>query len=169
MSLLLPWMLLLMSSNDPVPPAAQTPPAACTAQEYRQFDFWLGEWEVFNPAGKPVGRSRIEAVQGGCAIAEHWTSGSGPANDGTSLNRYDAATKQWEQYWVDAQGGRLFLRGGLHEGAMVLSSSEGQDRQRISWTPYPDGSVRQIWESSADGGASWKTAFDGWYKRPAAK
>lgn len=172
MSLFLPWMLLLMSAADDTAATPPTPPpaaVACTAAEHRQFDFWLGEWEVFGPAGKPVGRSRIEAVLGGCAIAEHWTSGSGPANDGTSLNRYDPALKQWEQYWVDAQGGRLLLRGGLHEGAMVMSSEEGANRQRISWTPYPDGRVRQIWESSSDGGTTWTTAFDGWYRRAAAK
>ena len=117
MSPTLLWMLLTMATTDDpnaVPAPTPAPAAACTDPAYRQFDFWLGEWTVQGKAGKTVGRSRIESVLGGCAIAETWTSGSGPANDGTSLNRYDAATRQWEQYWVDAQGGRLFLREGMN-------------------------------------------------------
>ena len=120
-------------------------------------------------AGKQVGSSRIEAVLGGCAIAEHWTSGSGPANDGRSLNQYQAGAKQWEQYWVDAQGGRLLLRGGLQGAAMVLASDDGPARQRITWTPNADGTVRQLWESSSDGGATWTVAFDGLYRRAPGK
>jgi hypothetical protein len=29
----------------------------------------------------------------------------------------------------------------------------------------PDGRVRQHWETSKDGGATWTTAFDGYYRR----
>jgi hypothetical protein len=40
------------------------------------------------------------------------------------------------------------------------------DRQRITWTPSPDGSeVRQHWEVSSDDGVTWQTAFDGHYRR----
>lgn len=164
------WMLLTMATaNDPgaVPAPAPAPAAACTDPAHRQFDFWIGEWTVHGKAGKQVGRSRIEAVLGGCAIAETWTSGSGPTNDGRSLNQYQAGTGQWEQYWVDARGGRLLLRGGMQGGAMVLASEDGAARQRITWTPNADGSVRQLWESSADEGATWTVAFDGLYRRAA--
>ena len=169
MSPTLLWMLLLMASPDSTPPTPPAPPAACTDPAYRQFDFWLGEWTVHGKAGKQVGSSRIEAVLGGCAIAEHWTSGSGPANDGRSLNQYQAGAKQWEQYWVDAQGGRLLLRGGLQGAAIVLASDDGPARQRITWTPNADGTVRQLWESSSDGGATWTVAFDGLYRRAPGK
>ena len=37
--------------------------------------------------------------------------------------------------------------------------------QRISWTPEPDGRVRQMWQQSRDGGKTWTVAFDGWYRR----
>src|SRR5690349_14625624 len=33
-------------------PAADT---GCAAPESRQFDFWIGDWDVFGPAGKLVG------------------------------------------------------------------------------------------------------------------
>jgi hypothetical protein len=38
---------------------------------------------------------------------------------------------------------------------------------RITWTPNPDGTVRQRWDQSTDSGATWTTVFDGLYARPA--
>ena len=48
-------------------PAPSTPPPpACTAPEHRQFDFWVGNWDVFDPkSGKQVGESLIEKVYHG--------------------------------------------------------------------------------------------------------
>jgi hypothetical protein len=37
--------------------------------------------------------------------------------------------------------------------------------QRVTWTPSSDGTVRQLWESSEDGGTTWTTVFDGRYSR----
>jgi hypothetical protein len=155
------------------PVAPKVPPPACQAPEYRQFDFWLGAWDVFGPKGKQVGSSRIESVLGGCVIAEFWTSASGPVGDGRSHNLYNAQTKRWEQFWVDASGSRLVLSGGLRRGAMVLEGEQSvadpktgvRQRERITWTPNADASVRQLWESSGDGGKTWTVAFDGTYRR----
>ena len=35
-------------------PPQRKPP--CSAPEYHQFDFWLGDWEVTTPDGKPAGQ-----------------------------------------------------------------------------------------------------------------
>ena len=59
-------------------------------------------------------------------------------------------------------------RGGLRDGAMVLESVEEGGKaatQCVTWTPKSDGSVRQHWESTADGGKTWTTQFDGLYTR----
>lgn len=151
---------------------AQLPasPPACTAAEHRQFDFWIGRWEVFTPDGKKAGENHIEAIDGGCALIERWRGNGGFS--GTSLNSWDAQARQWRQHWVDNQGGLLQLAGGLDGGSMVLSSS-GPDpdqpgatlRQRILWTALSDGAVRQHWQTSRDDGATWGTAFDGRYVR----
>jgi hypothetical protein len=165
------------SSTATATPAVNIPP--CAATEHRQFDFWLGEWTVYGSAGKNagkvVGRSRIEAILGGCVVAEHWSSGSGAAGDGKSFNAYNAGLKRWEQFWVDASGSRLVLHGGIEDGAMVLAGEQAVPdartgiarRERITWTPSADGSVRQHWESSADAGKTWTTTFDGLYRRVA--
>ncbi len=144
------------------------PPKPCQGAPYRQFDFWLGQWDVFDQSGKKVGDSRIESFADGCGLLEHWTGASG--GNGKSLNMYDASDKQWHQSWVDNSGSRLLLDGQLVDGKMVLAN-EGPNpakagtrlRQQIIWTPNADGSVRQLWQNSVDDGKTWSTAFDGRY------
>jgi hypothetical protein len=41
----------------------------------------------------------------------------------------------------------------------------GAQLERITWTPQADGSVRQHWQQSADGGKTWSDAFVGIYTR----
>lgn len=145
-------------------------PPPCQTAEHRQFDFWIGRWEVFTPDGKKAGDNLIEPIDGGCALIERWSGRGGFT--GTSLNGWDAAARQWRQHWVDNRGGLLRLAGRFEGGRMLLSSSEPHPdrpgatrRQRISWTPLPDGAVRQRWEQSDDEGASWSVVFDGRYVR----
>jgi len=47
----------------------------------------------------------------------------------------------------------------------LLAGSVGPVRNRISWHDNSDGTVRQHWETSADAGKSWQTAFDGLYRK----
>ena len=145
---------------------AQTPtppPPACQSAEYRQFDFWLGEWEVFLPTGKKAGDSRIESISAGCALLENWSGNGGFS--GKSLNSYDSEDKRWHQSWVDSSGSRLELAGSYADKRMVLASGSGAAMQRIAWSVNDDGSVRQLWESSVDGGKAWAVQFDGKYVR----
>lgn len=138
----------------------------CSTPEYRQFDFWTGDWVVQNAAGKLAGTNTITPMLNGCVLHEQWAGASGYA--GESFNIYDQRTGMWHQTWVDNGGLLLELDGGMEDGAMVLRGElKGRDgkisQQRITWTPNEDGSVRQHWENSTDG-ESWKTAFDGTYR-----
>ena len=144
---------------------AAPPPGGCAASESRQFDFWIGDWNVVDPAGKVAGHNRIEAILGGCALAEHWDGAGG--GRGASYNAYDARTKTWQQFWVDRSGGVLHLAGAFDGKRMVLRSTQpGAHGDRITWTPNGgDGTVRQLWETSDDGGTTWTTSFDGRYER----
>lgn len=151
------------------PCVAQTPPA-CAAPRHREFDFWVGTWDVTDPAGKAVGRNRITSVHGGCALLEQWEGRSGFS--GTSVNAWDDSAGRWHQTWVDSAGTVLKLDGGLVAGSMRLEGDAPDRerpgrtaRQRIEWTPQADGRVRQHWQASRDGGATWTTLFDGWYRK----
>ncbi|HEU4400636.1 MAG TPA: hypothetical protein VFT43_00895 [Candidatus Polarisedimenticolia bacterium] len=161
--LLLPIILTLL-----LPATAGGPPTPCRSPAHRQFDFWLGDWEVRTPDGAVAGTNRITGIQGGCGLLENWAGASGMT--GTSLNTYDAARGLWHQTWVDSRGSLLLLDGAFEAGKMVLSgttrSPQGKTvTDRITWEPTSAGAVRQLWEQSEDGGKSWTVAFDGRYTR----
>lgn len=138
--------------------------------EHRRFDFWIGDWKVTRPDGTPAGTNRVERLISGCVLQEYWKGSGG--SEGTSLSFFDPGDGKWHQVWVDDDGGTLFLAGSFHDGKMEMSgdgpstSEKGKTvRNRITWEPRPDGAVRQLWEVSKDGGATWKTVFDGIYRR----
>lgn len=149
-------------------PAEEPPMSRCSAPEYRQFDFWIGNWRVETPDGKLAGHNRITSIHDGCGLREEWT-GAGPSRGG-SLNIYDAIRGVWHQTWIDNGGLLLTIEGGLRDGRMVLEGARrNQDgdeiSERITWTPLERGNVEQRWEQSTDGGETWKVVFLGIYKR----
>jgi hypothetical protein len=153
----------------------------CSGPQYKEFDFWLGDWEVRSASGQLLGHNHISKQYGGCVVLEQWEGAQG--GGGSSFNTYDQNTKQWHQFWVDAsgtnwlssdkQGNPVTLRGGIRDGTMVLTShpdtlpSIGQTR--VTWRPLPDGGVRQTFEGSSDGGKTWTVSFDGFYKKAKSK
>lgn len=149
----------------PAPPAA--PAAPCAGAEFHQFDFWIGDWRVSKPDGTLAGMNRVTREYGGCVIHEHYVTGKGYS--GESLNMYDAARRAWHQTWVDDSGLLLTLDGRWDGRNMVLEGRAPDAngvlaRQRITWTPNADGSVRQLWETADDKGA-WTVVFDGKYTK----
>ena len=155
--------LLLAAAPAIAAEEPKAPPPACAAPENRQFDFWIGDWDVRDPSGKIVGHNQITAIHKGCVLLENWSGNGGVT--GSSFNLYDAERKRWRQTWVDNSGGSLDLEGGYADGRMVLSSAPGAAINRITWQLLPDGRVRQLWETSSDRGTTWKTAFDGYYSK----
>ena len=159
---------LLAAAMMPTASAFAAPP--CEAPEFRQFDFWIGDWQVFKPDGTVAGTNRIEREYGGCVLHEHYQTAKGYS--GESLNTYDPGRKRWHQTWVDNTGTLLLLDGNLQGRAMVMEGSTTdaagvETRHRITWTPNDDGSVRQHWQST-DATGAWVTAFDGLYRRRVA-
>lgn len=161
------YLLILANAILAATPLHAAPGTPCTAPEYRQFDFWLGDWSVTNPTGKAAGRNHVTSEYGGCVLQEHWTGADGSV--GSSFNIYDPARQVWHQTWVDNGGTLLEIEGGLKGGSMVMTGEQLQADgkkllNRITWTPK-DGKVRQFWETSADGGKTWQVSFDGLYAK----
>ncbi len=154
----------------PTPAWGQAAPSGCDSPEGRQFDFWVGRW-VVSRAAKPdekIADSLIEKLYAGCAVRESWAPLSG--GGGGSLNSYVPAEKRWRQTWVGSGGERVDFAGGWNGKAMVLEGAWPGPKQptrriRMTFTPNPDGSVRQFGEESDDG-RTWKPNFDLIY-RPA--
>lgn len=166
-----------MSAPPPPPPPVPVPvpmpppaTASCATAAHRAFDFWVGEWDVY-PAGTTtrIATSSIEAMFAGCAIRETWKPLKG--GGGGSFSHFDAERRYWRQAWVDSSGARVDFDGGPANGGMVLTGhwanvvAKGQDGLiRMTYTPKPDGSVRQHGEQSIDHGLTWATSFDFIYK-----
>ncbi len=139
----------------------------CRARpEYRQFDFWIGEWLPKNAQGVTVGTSSIQLILSSCIILENWET---PVSAGKSFNLYDIRDGKWHQTWVDNRGLMTHYVGGLVHGKMVLDSESMTNGQkvinRMTFSKLADGNVRQHGENSADGGKTWTTTFDFNYVR----
>jgi tetratricopeptide (TPR) repeat protein len=145
----------------------------CSGAEYRQFDFWLGEWDVFAPGGQKIGRNSITSTNDGCVVYENWRDARG--GPGNSFNFYESKTRRWHQFWVASSGNAtplsaapdgtpMPMSGGLVDGAMVLQSpAGGKPLNRWTWSKVEGGKVRQHAEQSTDDGKTWTTVFDGLY------
>ncbi len=136
----------------------------------REFDFWIGDWKVYNPTGQQVGTNKIERILDDCVLFENWTNRFG--NQGKSFNMYDASAGIWRQTWVNQSGGWTEFKGGWDGQHMVVTTDEFDDptsgqriRRRMTFTPNEDGSVRQHGQRSADGGETWTTEYDLMYRK----
>ncbi len=139
---------------------------------YRQFDFWIGTWDVYNPKGEKVGENVIQKLDNGALLLENWTSVKGTT--GHSMNFYDPARGKWRQIWADDQGTIIDQEGTFRDGAMHFEGDhiypdKGQGSRkelfRMSFTPNEEGDVRQFIEQSKDLGKTWYVWFDGRYVR----
>jgi hypothetical protein len=166
-------------------PATPPKPYDCSAPEFRQFDFWIGEWDVVpNPDTRPAtappprpGRKPatnvIEKSHGGCVVIENWDDGTG--GTGQSFNIYDRSRQRWHQTWVDNGGGLHQYWGAFKDGRMVLegevplpptSRFQGHRALRVSFIPIGPDKMRQFSESlNVDG--TWSPNYDLIYTRRA--
>jgi hypothetical protein len=142
----------------------------CAHQEgFRDFDFWIGEWDVHLANGTQAGTNVIKSIERGCALTEHWTSANG--GTGMSINYLDKASGEWVQVWNSANGGQINIRGGMTDDGMLLEGyihyvNNGTTAPfRGLWTLLPDGRVRQYFEQSNDEGGTWVPWFEAFYTR----
>lgn len=165
-------LLLIIPLFLAIAASAQKP---CARPEYRQFDFWLGEWEAFAPNSKKAGDSKISLLLDSCTLLEEWTSAAvqqGLRYSGKSFNMYNAANKKWQQYYVDNTGAIAeYVNGHYENGKMILQtnnskvSDTGWKILKMTFHNLGPDKVRQHGESSADGGKTWTTDFDLEYRR----
>ena len=137
--------------------------------KYAEFNFWIGEWNVYKHGTDTiVGKSKIEAIIDDKVIKETYRSTTSKYH-GTSLNKYNPRTNQWEQFWVDNSGLTLYIKGNVESGIMILQNEINTGKStslsnKISWQKNADNTVRQTWQQSTDKGKTWKIVFDGDYK-----
>lgn len=165
------FVYFLLAFSTPCCAFAQSPATPCAAEEFSQFNFWVGDWNVYpNGSNILVAHSKIEKQYNNCSIRENWMPLKG--GDGGSLNSYDPVTKLWQQTWHGSQPGKVEFTGGLTNGTMVLTGywhnviGPGQHALvRMTYSKNADGSVRQYGEQSIDHGLTWTNSFDFIYRK----
>jgi hypothetical protein len=148
---------------------ANTNAYPCTGSpEYRQLDFWVGNWRVYDPQGNQVGTNLVERILNECVILENWKGTLG--SNGKSFNIYDASTGEWHQTWVNDRGVLSLFDGEFVDGSMRFTSTKTAPDgttyiDRVVLKPMSDDEVQQHWERSKDNGKTWTTVFLGKYVR----
>lgn len=139
-----------------------------TMPKAREFDFWIGDWNVHAPGGQLAGTNLIQKVSNGCALLENWTANGGGA--GKSLNFYNPNAGYWQQTWIGAAGGPVeFREGVLKDNTLTFIVRSGGPGSpvvsRLSFTNLGPNRVRQHAEATTDNGATWTTTYDFQYLR----
>ena len=152
---------------------AQNQPKPCSSEQSKQFDFWLGRWDLewTDAQGKKqTGTNVINKILDGCVIEENFNGGGSPEYLGKSHSMFDAPSGMWKQTWVDSSGSYLDFVGEFKDGKMMLwrefTGKEGKKvKQRMIFSNILADSIEWNWESSTDDGQTWKTNWKVLYKR----
>lgn len=142
-------------------------PAPCSDPEFRQMDFWVGDWDLVWEGGK--GRNVVTSDLGGCVITENFDGTPSSPLKGTSVSTYNKRSGRWQQTWVDNQGSYLDFTGGLVDSSMVLAREatiEGKTvHQRMVFYDIEPDALLWNWERSEDAGATWDVMWKIHYTR----
>ena len=134
----------------------------------RQFDFWLGEWDVTWGEGER-GSNRVESILDGRVIQENFDGNPAMPFRGMSLSVYKARLGKWLQTWVDNEGNYWHFSGGFEDGRMVLSTEdviEGKSMNlRMVFYNIAANHLDWKWQRSEDGGQTWRTLWEIAYSR----
>jgi hypothetical protein len=150
-----------------------TPPS-CAAPEFRQLDFWVGDWDLTWPGSRTNeiqhGRNTIRKMLDDCVIQEQFDGGADVPLRGISVSMYNARLQKWQQTWVDNQGAYLDFVGEFRDGQMTLSRHGRNQKgdaveQRMVFKGIQRDSFDWNWEQSTDGGKSWTVIWPIHYVR----
>lgn len=133
------------------------------AAESRNLDFLVGNWSLTAANGQPVGSSDIviDPTLSGCLIEESFSTPKGYR--AISWLYYDAIENTYFRTYVDSEGERVELRGTFSDGVLTLTGAEpirGAEgaQVQVTWSKTSDNSLQQLWQTSTDGGQSWRVA-----------
>ena len=148
---------------------AQNNPKPCSVSEASQFDFWVGEWNLYSN-DTITGTNSISKIMGGCTLQENFNS---PKTNytGKSWSVYNPLTKSWQQTWVDNMGGYIALTGSFENNRMTLSTAPRKlpnGKELISHMVFSNISKDSFdwdWEATTDNGTNWKNNWHLHYVR----
>jgi len=131
----------------------------------RQFDFWLGDWDLrWEPDG--CGVNVITSILDDHVVLEQFDGRPSIPLAGMSVSVFDRDIGRWRQVWVDSDGQYLDFVGGFEGERMVLERRRSDGRlQRMVWSNIAAESLLWSWEHSDDDGARWTVDWAIDYRR----
>ena len=151
-------LLALMAARPNPSFTPQNSAPSCAAPEFHQFDFWMGDWDVFRVnGGAKSAHVVVDRILDGCVVREQYTGVDG--EHGQSLSSYYAPEKRWQQTWVTNEGALLVIHGHWDGTQMVFDGADATELVHATWKPVKEG-VRETAEVSTDHGKTWKPWFD---------
>jgi hypothetical protein len=141
----------------------------CSADSsFQRLAFWVGDWEVVDTTGAHYATQRVRAVIDECAITAQWTGRVG--DKGMSISAYDVRSRDWKQVYVSNQvpsATGVFIRKsdpsydgpGIRFVSLLDAPAANLSRSRVTIMPFGESRVMQLFESSSDGGRTWRTIF----------
>jgi hypothetical protein len=146
----------------------------CSEPQQRQLDFWIGSWDLTWP-GKTAGEiahgtNNIARILDGCVVQENFSGGDAMPLRGLSVSLFNTRSGKWQQTWVDNQGAYLDFVGEFKDGQMTLAREATKPDgskllQRMVYKNITPTEFDWSWESSSDGGKSWKVVWPIHYRR----
>ena len=153
----------------------------CDSPESRQFDFWIGDWDIQQKIIKKDGtwleakaHTSVILILNGCALEEHWEGDvkffwSGMQNfehmKGFSIRYYNPQKKHWNLRWLDNRNLNMgsgytgnFING---KGEFFIESktANGKRISRITFSDIKENSVHWDLAFSKDDGKTWTTIW----------
>jgi hypothetical protein len=163
------WILAIIVTFNSAASAEQPPLSSCDPAEYRQLDFWLGDWDTFesDDPSTSIARAQVTRIADGCALHERYEQSDGLI--GESILSFDAVRKQWQQTWVTNRGSLMVISGGFRDGVLTMEGNvhlrDGRTvLQRITWR-VEGRDVRETAVMSTNEGRTWEPAFDVIFRR----
>jgi polyisoprenoid-binding protein YceI len=133
----------------------------CDAGRAREFDFWVGTWDISTP-NFPDRRPVNTVTKVGCEVHEHFVGPFGNRSDyeGRSTARYVPALGKWQQQYIDNNNAAIsYYNGGFEGDRFVLylgdASGRSYGRSRLVWEQITAHSLKWHVELSADAGKTW--------------
>lgn len=148
---------------------AQKPKPCSEEPHSHDFDFWIGEWDVYQTGTRTiVGHSVVQSISGGCGILENWTATNG--GSGKSINYYNSATGKWEQDWIGSGGGSQRYLNGVYKDSAMQFTYEGASKNKpvtgnFRFYNIDKNTVRQYQDVNNDDGKTVTVSYDFTYVR----
>lgn len=139
---------------------------------YRQMDFLLGEWEVFDDNGKRIATSSVDWIGDSQIISEKQKLKDGRTSNG--LSQFEVEKQKWIRTWIDSNGATVQYEGSMTaDGLKLVGRAYQRDGSsslyRVLFTPEGNGVVQRQLSESTDGGIEWTDIGSSTYRRPVSR